>query len=68
MQDEGGHRAMVEAGKTWSQIKDDRVRHCSDWTMIIGPALMKARAEAMAIAGTNQAMGRGWERKPRRPG
>lgn len=60
MRDEDGHHAMVAAGKAWRRIKTGQARLWSDWTMVIGPGLMKARSEAMAIAGTNQPMGRGY--------
>jgi Holliday junction resolvase-like predicted endonuclease len=58
MRDEDGHRAMLAAGKAWR--KAGRQLLWSDWTLVIGPALMKARAEAVAIAGTNQPRGRGY--------
>jgi hypothetical protein len=53
-------QAMLAAGKAWKEIKKGQERLWSDWTMVIGPALMKARAEAMSIAQTNQPMGRGY--------
>jgi hypothetical protein len=60
MRDEDGHQAMLRAGKAWKQIKIGQERLWRDWTMVIGPALMKARAEAMYIAQTNQPIGRGY--------
>ena len=60
MRDEDGHHAMLEAGKAWRRIKLGQKRLWSDWTMVIGPGLLKARSEAMALAGTNQPMGRGY--------
>jgi hypothetical protein len=60
MRDEDGHQAMLQAGKAWKLIKTGQERLWRDWTMVIGPALMKARAEAMYIAQTNQPIGRGY--------
>jgi hypothetical protein len=60
MRDEDGHQAMLETGRAWRRIKKGQQRLWRDWTLVIGPGLMKARAEAMAIAGTNQPKGRGY--------
>ena len=60
MRDDDGHHAMLAAGKAWAEIKESRKRTWSDYTMIIGPALTKARAEAMARAETNQPLGKGY--------
>jgi hypothetical protein len=60
MRDEAGHQAMLRCGKAWKRVKSHQTKLWSDWTMEIGPALMKARAEAMHLAGTNQPMGRGY--------
>src|SRR5262245_38376047 len=60
MRDEAGHQAMLRCGKAWKRVKSHQTKLWSDWTMEIGPALMKARAEAMSVAGTNQPMGRGY--------
>jgi hypothetical protein len=60
MRDDDGHQAMLAAGKAWGKIKAAQAKVWSDWTMVIGPGLSKARAEAMAIAQTNQPMGRGY--------
>ena len=60
MRDAADHKAMTEAGKAWLRIKKSAQRNWSDWTMTIGPALMRARSEAMAIAGTNQPKGKGY--------
>ena len=60
MRDDDGHHAMLEAGKAWKRVKDSEKRLWSDWTMVIGPGLMKARAEAMSTAGTNTPKGRGY--------
>ena len=48
------------AGKKWRSHKKDQARSWSDWTMTWGPALEKARAEAMAVAETNQPKGKGY--------
>ena len=60
MRDEDGHQAMLETGRAWRRVKGGQQRLWSDWTMVIGPGLMKARAEAMSVAGTNRPMGRGY--------
>jgi hypothetical protein len=62
MRDDDGHRAMLEAGKAWTRVKTSQARLWSDWTMIIGPGLMKARAEAMATCNTptSRPIGRGY--------
>src|SRR5262245_54911433 len=63
MRDDDGHHAGLRAGKAWGRVKKEQQRMWSDRTMEIGPFLAKARAEAMAIAGTNQPMGRGYNTK-----
>jgi len=60
MRDESGHQAMLRCGKAWKRVKTHQTRLWSDWTLEIGPALMKARAEAMSIAETNRPIGRGY--------
>jgi hypothetical protein len=60
MRDEAGHQAMLRCGKAWKRVKTHQTRLWSDWTLEIGPALMKARAEAMAIAETNRPIGKGY--------
>jgi hypothetical protein len=60
MRDEGDHLAMLEAGKAWLRIKKSGQRNWADWTVTIGLALVRARSEAMLIAGTNQPKGRGY--------
>ena len=60
MRSEDDHRAMLEAGKAWLRIKKSGQRNWIDWTTVIGPPLVSARHEAMAIAGTNQPKGRGY--------
>jgi hypothetical protein len=60
MRDDDGHQAMLRCGKAWKRVKDHQTRLWSDWTMEIGPALMKARAEAMSVAETNRPIGRGY--------
>jgi hypothetical protein len=54
MRDDDGHQAMIQCGKAWNRVKKSQHRLWSDWTMEIGPALMKARAEAMSVAETNR--------------
>src|SRR5262249_12425188 len=60
MRDESGHQAMLRCGKEWKRVKTDQTRLWSDGTLERGPALMKARAEAMSIAETNRPIGRGY--------
>jgi len=60
MRDDAGHAAMIQCGKAWKRVKSHQTKLWSDWTLIIGPALMKARAEAMSIAETNRPLGRGY--------
>jgi hypothetical protein len=54
------HAAMLEAAKAWSRIKRATQRLWADWTTKVGPALVLARTEAMAIAGTNQPQGKNY--------
>jgi hypothetical protein len=60
MRDEDGHKAMLAAGKKWREVKASAKRMWSDWTTVIGPGLVKARAEAMALAHTNKPAGKGY--------
>lgn len=60
MRDIAGHQAMLQCRKAWKRVKANQSKLWSDWTMEIGPALMKARTEAMAVAHTNQPKGRGY--------
>jgi hypothetical protein len=60
MRDEDGHQAMLAAGKEWRAVKTAVKKMWSRWTTVIGPALVKARAEAMAIAFTNKPSGKGY--------
>jgi hypothetical protein len=60
MRDDDGHQAMLRCGKAWKRVKSHQMRLWSDWTLEIGPALMKARAEAMSVAETNRPIGRGY--------
>ena len=60
MQNDDDHLALLIASKAWQRTKTRSRRMWSDWTMTIGPGLMKARVEAMLIAGTNQAKGKGY--------
>jgi len=45
------HNALTEAGKAWKRVKDYDKRRWNDWTMVIGPGLVKAKAEATRLAG-----------------
>jgi hypothetical protein len=60
MRDDDGHKAMLAASKAWNRVKERQTKLWHDWTLVIGPALLKARTEAMWIAGTNQPMGKGY--------
>jgi hypothetical protein len=60
MHDDDGHQAMLETGKAWQRIKTGQSKLWSDWTLVVGPGLVKARAEAMRSAGSNQPLGRGY--------
>jgi hypothetical protein len=60
MRDDDGHHAGLRADKAWGRVKKGQQRMWSDWTMEIGPFLMKARAEAMSVAETNRPIGRGY--------
>ena len=60
MRDPADHKAMLAAGAAWLRIKKSAKRNWSDWTMTIGPALMRARSEAMAVAYTNKPTGKGY--------
>jgi hypothetical protein len=62
IRDEDGHRAMQAAGKAWKAIKTSGAKTWREWTEVIGPGLVKARAEAQSISnasgkGYNAAMG-----------
>jgi hypothetical protein len=64
IRDEDGHRVMLAAGKAWKAIKTSGAKTWREWTEVIGPGLVKARAEAQSISnassgkGYNTAMGR----------
>jgi hypothetical protein len=76
IRDEDGHRAMQAAGKAWNAIKTSGPKTWREWTQVIGPGLVKARAEAQRISnassgkGYNAAMGAllGGVRIRQRPG
>ena len=63
IRDEDGHRAMQAAGKAWNAIKTSGAKTWREWTEVIGPGLVNARAEAQSISiassgkGYNAAMG-----------
>lgn len=63
MRDEDGHEAGLRAGKAWERIKSGNRRTWLDWTMEIGPWLVKARVEAMALAKTNRPIGKRYTAK-----
>lgn len=50
IRDEDGHRAMQAAGKAWKAIKTSGAKTWREWTEVIGPGLVKARAEAQSIS------------------
>ena len=58
IRDEDGHRAMQAAGKAWKAIKTSGVKTWREWTEVIGPGLVKARAEAQSIS--NASCGKGY--------
>lgn len=61
MRKEDGHHAMLEAAKEWKRIRaSGRKPMWSDWTTIIGPGMVEARAEAMGITGSNRPIGRAY--------
>ena len=63
MRDEDGHEAGLRAGKAWDRIKSGNRRTWLDWTMEIGPWLVKARVEAMVLAKTNRPIGKRYTAK-----
>jgi hypothetical protein len=58
IRDEDGHRAMQAAGKAWNAIKTSGPKTWREWTQVIGPGLVKARAEAQRIS--NASSGKGY--------
>jgi hypothetical protein len=58
IRDEDGHRAMQAAGKAWKAIKTSGAKTWREWTEVIGPGLVKARAEAQSIS--NASCGKGY--------
>jgi hypothetical protein len=60
MRDDDGHRAGMQAKRAWQDIKQSTVRAWSHWTMKIGPWMVQARAEAMAVAETDAPIGRAY--------
>jgi hypothetical protein len=58
IRDEDGHRAMQAAGKAWNAIKTSGAKTWREWTEVIGPGLVKARAEAHSIS--NASSGKGY--------
>jgi hypothetical protein len=58
IRDEDGHRAMQAAGKAWNAIKTSGAKTWREWTEVIGPGLVKARAEAQSIS--NASSGKGY--------
>jgi hypothetical protein len=57
IRDEDGHRAMQAAGKAWKAIKASGAKTWREWTEVIGPGLVKARAEAQSISGASSGRG-----------
>jgi hypothetical protein len=61
MPNEDGHGAMLKASMEWKRIRaSDRRPTWSEWTMIIGPGLIEARAEALGMTGSNRPRGRAY--------
>lgn len=58
IRDEDGHRAMQAAGKAWKAIKTSGAKTWREWTEVIGPGLVNARAEAQSIS--NASSGKGY--------
>jgi len=58
IRDEDGHRAMQAAGKAWKAIKTSGAKTWREWTEVIGPGLVSARAEAQSIS--NASSGKGY--------
>src|SRR5271165_3482373 len=56
--DEDGHRAMQAANKAWKAIKTSGAKTWREWTEVIGPGLVNARAEAQSIS--NASSGKGY--------
>ena len=52
--------ALTAAGKAWKRVKSASKRMWSDWTMAIGPGLIKARTQAMFMAEVNEPEGKGY--------
>jgi hypothetical protein len=50
MRDPEGHRVMQAAGEAWKKIKTRGARTWTEWTEVIGPGLVRARAEAQSIS------------------
>ena len=59
MPDEAGHRACLPARKALERVSHGQCLLWSDWTVEIGPWLVRARAKAMAEARPLQPIGRG---------
>jgi hypothetical protein len=60
MSSDSDHEVMVSAAQAWSEIKGASQQLWPMWVTKIGPALAKARAEAMVLAKTNQPKGKGY--------
>jgi hypothetical protein len=58
MRDEEGHRAMEAAGKAWNAIKTSGAKTWKEWIEVVGPGLVKARAEAQSVS--NASSGKGY--------
>ena len=58
IRDEDGHRAMQAAGKAWKAIETSGAKTWREWTEVIGPGLVNARAEAQSIS--NASSGKGY--------
>ena len=58
--DEDVDAALTAAGKAWKRVRAANKRMWSDWTMAIGPGLIKARTQAMFMAEVNDPSGKGY--------
>src|SRR5437016_5876248 len=60
MDNDADHRAALHAGRVWRRIETKERRRWSEWTVDIGPPLLKARLQAKADAGVEQPISGGY--------
>ena len=58
MRDRADHKVLQKAGVVWQSHQAEEKKRWTDWTEILGPALVKVQEEAMAIASTNKPEGK----------